>query len=446
MADFVCTHQYWLKHRRGLQERAGQEAEPANRPASRSMTMRRSTSGRRTAPVAPPAAPILAATRAHARTSRACARSTTSSFSIAPGEIVALLGQNGAGKSTLIQIFAGAHPRAATTATISFAGRPYRPAGVAEAEAAGVALVPQEVNVVPDLTRRREHLPQRRADALGHDRRRRAAAPRRARRWPTSASTSTRPCRWASLDLATQQLVVIARALAKKARLLILDEPTAALTENESLRLFERMRALKARGVAIIFVSHRLAEVFAIADRIVVMRDGRIRGRPSRSATYRAHDDRRRDDRRRRRAAGAPSRTGTLGDVALEVARPERLRRRRPDAGRRPRPRRPQGRDRRPVRAARGGLHRGGARGLRRLARPARGRHPGRRRSRRDRQPRCRGGARARADGAGPPRLPDRRAVGRRQHRHRQPAADRAPRACSTSPPAGGARSTRSTR
>ncbi len=81
-----------------------------------------------------------------------------------------------------------------------------------------------------------------------------------------------------SLDLATQQLVVIARALAKKARLLILDEPTAALTENESRQLFERMRALKVRGVAIIFVSHRLTEVFAISDRIVVMRDGRVCG------------------------------------------------------------------------------------------------------------------------------------------------------------------------
>src|SRR6185503_14718285 len=67
--------------------------------------------------------------------------------------------------------------------------------------------------------------------------------------------------------------------LSKKARLLILDEPTAALTEHESLRLFDRMRSLKDRGVAIIFVSHRLAEVFAISDRVVVMRDGRIRGR-----------------------------------------------------------------------------------------------------------------------------------------------------------------------
>ena len=89
---------------------------------------------------------------------------------------------------------------------------------------------------------------------------------------------SIRTAPMSSLDLATQQLVIIARALAKKARLLILDEPTAALTQNESLRLFERMRSLKERGVAIIFVSHRLAEVFAISDRIVVMRDGRICG------------------------------------------------------------------------------------------------------------------------------------------------------------------------
>ena len=137
-------------------------------------------------------------------------------FSIGPGEIVSLLGQNGAGKSTLIRVFAGVIPAGSYEGDVTFAGRPFRPSGVAAAEAAGVALVPQEVNVVPDLS--------------------------------------------------------VAENLTLN------DEPTAALTENESLRLFDRIRALKARGVAIIFVSHRLAEVFAISDRIVVMRDGHIRG------------------------------------------------------------------------------------------------------------------------------------------------------------------------
>lgn len=199
-------------------------------------------------------------------------------FSIAPGEILALLGQNGAGKSTLIQIFAGAHAPGSYDGAISFDGKPFRPANIAAAEAAGVALVPQEVNIVPDLS------------------------------VAENITLNTEPLRWgivdvskrllqakkaladfdieidpllpmSSLDLASQQLVVIARALAKKARLLILDEPTAALTEHESHLLFDRMRLLKKRGVAIIFVSHRLAEVFAISDRVVVMRDGRICGR-----------------------------------------------------------------------------------------------------------------------------------------------------------------------
>ena len=200
------------------------------------------------------------------------------SFSIAPGEIVALLGQNGAGKSTLIQIFAGVHAAGSYDGAVTFDGRPYQPFDVAQAEAAGVALVPQEVNIIPDLT------------------------------VAENITLNSEPMRWgivdvskrllhakealagfhididpalpmSSLDLATQQLVVIARALSKKARLLILDEPTAALTEHESLRLFDRMRSLKKRGVAIIFVSHRLTEVFAISDRVIVMRDGRIRGR-----------------------------------------------------------------------------------------------------------------------------------------------------------------------
>ena len=199
------------------------------------------------------------------------------SFSIEPGEIVALLGQNGAGKSTLIRVFAGVIPAGSYEGDVTFADRPFRPSGVAAAEAAGVALVPQEVNVVPDqsvaenLTLNDEPTRWGMIDVAGRLRRAREAL--------ADFGLDLDPAMpMGALDLATQQLVVIARALAKRARLLILDEPTAALTENESLRLFDRVRELKARGVAIIFVSHRLAEVFAISDRIVVMRDGRIRG------------------------------------------------------------------------------------------------------------------------------------------------------------------------
>ena len=199
-------------------------------------------------------------------------------FSIAPGEIVALLGQNGAGKSTLIQIFAGAHAAGSYEGTVTFDGRTYQPKDVAQAEAAGVALVPQEVNIIPDLTVAENITLNNEPMHWGFvDVSKRLLLAKQAL---AAFDIDVDPVRsMSSLDLATQQLIVIARALAKNARLLILDEPTAALTEHESLLLFDRMRSLKKRGVAIIFVSHRLAEVFAISDRVVVMRDGRICGR-----------------------------------------------------------------------------------------------------------------------------------------------------------------------
>lgn len=208
-------------------------------------------------------------------------------FDIAPGEIVALLGQNGAGKSTLIQIFAGAHAAGSYSGEIALGGQPFAPSGVAEAEAAGVALVPQEVNIVPDLTVAENitlNDPPLRWGMIDV-----AARLDVARRALAEFGLRVRPdAPMSALDLATQQMVVIARALAKRTRLLILDEPTAALTENETARLFERLRSLKARGVAVIFVSHRLSEIFAIADRIVVMRDGRIRGRHLATSVSRA--------------------------------------------------------------------------------------------------------------------------------------------------------------
>ena len=198
-------------------------------------------------------------------------------LSIEEGEVVALLGQNGAGKSTIMQILAGVHGHGSYEGEITMRGRPFHPANVSEARALGVALVAQEVNVVAELTVAENMFlnvePTRFGFIDDPTRVARAQAALAAFDIDVNARTAM-----GALDLATQQLVTIASALSRDARVLILDEPTAALTDNEAQRLFDRMRALRARGVSCIFVSHRLAEVFAIADRIVVMRDGRVAG------------------------------------------------------------------------------------------------------------------------------------------------------------------------
>ena len=199
------------------------------------------------------------------------------SISIQSGEVTAILGQNGAGKSTLIQILAGIHPVGSYSGGLQLEGKSFTPISAAEAERAGVALVPQEINIVPDMSVAENICLNAEPTRWGlidvAARKARARAALRDFELDIDADADMR-----SLDLATQQLVVIARALSKKVKLLILDEPTAALTEKEASRLFDRVRRLKARGVATIFVSHRLGEVFSIADRIVVMRDGRIHG------------------------------------------------------------------------------------------------------------------------------------------------------------------------
>jgi ABC-type sugar transport system ATPase subunit len=196
---------------------------------------------------------------------------------ITAGEIVALLGQNGAGKSTLIQVLSGLYPFGSYTGEVMLGGLPLRCHSVAEAEAAGVAFLAQEVNVAADLTVEEGLF-------LNNEPQRFGLIDRPLRRAHAKAELAefgldiepTLPL--GDLDLASQQLVLIVRALSKNARLLILDEPTAALTDRETQRLFDSMRRLSERGVAIIFVSHRLAEVFEISNRIVVMRDGRIIG------------------------------------------------------------------------------------------------------------------------------------------------------------------------
>jgi D-xylose transport system ATP-binding protein len=224
-----------------------------------------------------PGTPPLLVTRALTKHFPGVVAVDSVDLTIHHGEIVALLGQNGAGKSTAIQVMAGVHAYGSYGGTIELAGQPFAPTNVAAAEAAGVVLIPQELNVVPQLSVAENMF-------LNHEPGRfgfvdRLALQVRARQVLRDFDVDVDPAApMGSLDLATQQLVVIARALSKRARLLILDEPTAALTESEAGRLFARMRRLRERGVASIFVSHRLAEVFAIADRILVMRDGRLQG------------------------------------------------------------------------------------------------------------------------------------------------------------------------
>jgi ABC-type sugar transport system ATPase subunit len=199
------------------------------------------------------------------------------SLSIRAGEVTAILGQNGAGKSTLIQILAGIYPATSYSGSLELEGRPYAPFNAADAERAGVALVPQEISIVPEMGVAENICLNTEPTRWGlvdiAARKAQALAALRAFEVDVDPDAEM-----GSLDLATQQLVVIARSLSKRLRLLILDEPTAALTEREAMRLFDRIRTLKERGVATIFVSHRLGEVFALADRMVVMRDGRICG------------------------------------------------------------------------------------------------------------------------------------------------------------------------
>jgi ABC-type sugar transport system ATPase subunit len=196
------------------------------------------------------------------------------SLALRPGEIVGLLGANGAGKSTLSRIISG-HLRP-TTGTLAWAGRPLALRSAREALRHGIALVAQETSLAPDLSvleniflpdlampGRLSYRAMREKAAgivagLGHE-----------HALPLDAEVR-------SLSAAQRQLVEIAKALALDARLVIFDEPTASLSATEVDRLFDVMTRLAKQGRALAFVSHRLEEVFAITDRVTILREGRI--------------------------------------------------------------------------------------------------------------------------------------------------------------------------
>ncbi|MFW6050736.1 MAG: sugar ABC transporter ATP-binding protein [Myxococcota bacterium] len=238
------------------------------------------------------------------------------SFELRAGEVHALCGENGAGKSTLIKILCGVHPHGSYEGRMHVHGEEARFRSVREAERAGVTVIHQELALVGELSVA-ENL------FLGREPRRHGLID-----WPTLHARArdllsrfglevdpATPC--GTLGVGEQQLVEIARALGKRTAALILDEPTAALADREVEVLLGVMRELRRDGIGCLFVSHRLEEVFRIADRVTVLRDGRSVGTLPAETT----------DRREliRRMVGRelgdlfPRRTGRPGEVRLRV-------------------------------------------------------------------------------------------------------------------------------
>ncbi|WP_018655490.1 sugar ABC transporter ATP-binding protein [Actinomadura flavalba] len=189
------------------------------------------------------------------------------------GEVHCLLGQNGAGKSTLIKVLAGAHRPDA--GEITLAGEPFAPAGPTAAMRAGIATIYQELDLVPGLSVAANVF-------LGHEPARfgfsrRGAAETAARDLLTRLGHGEIPVRRevGRLSAAQQQIVSMARALSHDARLIIMDEPSAALAHDEVANLFRVIRDLTGQGVAVVYISHRLAEIREIGDRVTVLKDGR---------------------------------------------------------------------------------------------------------------------------------------------------------------------------
>ena len=202
------------------------------------------------------------------------------------GEVLALLGENGAGKSTLIKILAGAYRPDAGSIVIN--GHALSFANPIHAQRAGISVIYQEFNLIPSLSARENIFLGRERTCKGFIQRR--AEQSRALELFAHVGVQINPetpCR--ELAIGQQQVVEIAKALSQDARIIVMDEPSAALTSPEVERLFGIVRELKARGIGVIYISHRLDEIFRIADRVMVLRDGqRVATRPTDQVTREA--------------------------------------------------------------------------------------------------------------------------------------------------------------
>lgn len=195
------------------------------------------------------------------------------SFSVAQGEIHCLVGENGAGKSTLMKVLSGLYPHGDYSGEILINGEVQTFRSIRDSEKAGIAIIYQELALVPEMTVYENIF-------LGNEIRRgltvdwnetvkRAGEVLKKVRLDVNPATKVK-----DLGVGKQQLIEIAKALSKNVKLLILDEPTAALNEDDSDNLLNLLRDLKGQGVTCIMISHKLREVLAIADTITVLRDG----------------------------------------------------------------------------------------------------------------------------------------------------------------------------
>jgi putative multiple sugar transport system ATP-binding protein len=241
------------------------------------------------------------------------------SLKVRRGEIHALCGENGAGKSTLMKVLSGVYPHGSYEGDIVYEGKTVAFGGIADSEDEGIIIIHQELALVPQLSIAENIF-------LGNE-----IAERGVIDWPQVYSTTAALLRKVGLTesssthigklgVGKQQLVEIAKALSKKVKLLILDEPTAALQENDSQKLLDLLLEFKAQGISSILISHKLNEISRVADTITVIRDGMA------VATLDCHSEEISEDRIIRGMVGRdmehryPHRTPNIGATLLEVA------------------------------------------------------------------------------------------------------------------------------
>ncbi len=238
-------------------------------------------------------------------------------FSILPGEVHALMGENGAGKSTLIKVLTGIHKRDA--GTIKLKGEEVSFSNPKQAEREGIVVIHQELNIIPHLTVTQNMFLGReltfgKSGILKMKEMKKQTLQNLER---LGASNIDPDEEAGNLSVGKQQMIEIARAMSTDAKMIIMDEPTAALTEREIENLFQVVNSLREQGVSIVYVSHRMEEIFQICDRITVLRDGEYVGtekinETSFEAIVKMMVGRELGER-------FPDRTSQVGDVVLQV-------------------------------------------------------------------------------------------------------------------------------